>query len=439
MNNDTADILIVDDTPDNLRLLSNMLIQQGYNVRKAINGKMALTAVQTVLPDLILLDIMMPDMTGHEVCQQLKAEPATAKVPIIFISALNETFDKVKSFQVGGADYITKPFKLEEVLVRVQNQLSIRALQAELNEKNSKLQKALDELKQAQSQLVEQEKMSGLGQLVAGIAHEINNPVNFIAGNLAHARQYFQDLLNFIKLYQQEYPHLTPPLEESMEDLDLEFLSLDLPKLMNSMQTGAERIQAIVLGLRSFYRLDEADIKSIDLHKGIDSTLMLLRYRLKGYEKRPEIKIIKEYGDLPAVTCYANHINQVFFSLFNNAIDAIEAVPIGELKTPTIWISTEQPSNSAIIIRIKDNGAGISEEAQARVFEPFFTTKPIGKGKGLGLSASYSTIVERHNGRLTYHSSSGKGTEFTIEIPVSLMQQSGDRSKDEGKLNSHQA
>ncbi|MBD2004633.1 MULTISPECIES: sensor histidine kinase [Cyanophyceae] len=419
-----ADILIVDDTPDNLRFLSSLLLDEGYNVRKATNGQMALTAVKTVPPDLILLDVNMPNMSGYEVCELLKKDSPTSSVPVIFLSALDDVMDKVKAFKVGGVDYITKPFKIEEVLARIQNQLTIKNLQNELQAQNTQLQQALNELKKAQAQLVQKEKMLGLGQLAAGMAHEINNSIGFVSSNLEPASEYIQDLLHLIDLYQQEYPNPSIPIQKAIQEIDLDFLSLDIKKIMGSMQTGAERISTMILALRIFSRLNESDIKAVDIHEGLDSTLLLLQHRLRKERKCPEIKVIKRYGNLPLVTCYASQLNQVFFNLLNNAIDAIESgleKGITELSSPTIWINTELTAYKTVSIQIKDNGIGIDEKVRSRLFNPFFTTKPVGQGSGLGLVTSYEIVVEKHKGELRCNSSPGQGAEFTIEIPVQLI------------------
>ncbi|MBD2743387.1 response regulator [Coleofasciculus sp. FACHB-1120] len=419
-----ADILIVDDTPDNIRFLSSLLLDKGYNVRKSINGQMALTAAKTLPPDLILLDINMSGMNGYEVCERLKKDTETSSVPVIFLSALDDVLDKVKAFNVGGVDYITKPFQIEEVLARIQNQLTIQNLQNQLKGQNTQLQKALGDLKKAQAQLIQKEKMIGLGQLAAGMAHEINNSIGFISGNLDPACKYIQDLLNLISLYQQEYPNPTPSVQKAIREIDLDFLGSDIQMLVGSMKTGVERICTMLLALRIFSRLNESDIKAVDIHEGLNSTLLLLQHRLRGEGKRQEIQVIKKYGNLPLVNCYASQLNQVFLNLLNNAIDALESgigQKVSESSSPTIWISTELSAWETIIIRIKDNGIGIPEEMRSRLFDPFFTTKPVGKGSGLGLLTSYEIVVEKHKGQLTCHSLPEQGAEFTIEIPVHLV------------------
>jgi len=294
-----------------------------------------------------------------------------------------------------------------------------------LRQKNQDLEIALQELKQAQGQLVQSEKMSSLGQLVAGVAHEINNPVNFIYGNLTHASQYAHDLLELVASYQQHYPAPPDDLEELIEDIDLEFLVEDLPKLLTSMQVGAERIQRIVRSLRHFSRMDESETKSVDIHEGIESTLLILQNRLKAKPDEVEIIVDRLYGDLPPVECYAGQLNQVFMNILSNAIDAMEeqrkltnVQSAQEPPTPTIQIKTAAIGPDRLRIDITDNGPGIPLKLQPRLFDPFFTTKEIGKGTGLGLSISYQIVVDKHGGSLSCTSAPGQGTTFTIEIPL---------------------
>jgi signal transduction histidine kinase len=424
-NHHKKNILVVDDTPDNLRLLSAMLTAHGFEVRKALNGKMALTACQMVLPDLILLDINMPGMDGYQVCQQLKADDKTCEVPVIFISALDDVVDKVKAFDVGGVDYIAKPFHGAEVVLRIENQINLRLLQVKLQEKNFLLQQAIDNLQASQVKQIQNEKMVALGQLVAGLAHEINNPISFIYGNLQYAGQYVQDLVNIIEVYQQEYPKPTPKIQEIAKDIDLNFVIKDLQDLIGAMYRGSDRIREIVLALQHFSRHDEAEMKRVNIHEDIENTLVMLQHRLRETADRPEIVIIKDYGNLPLVSCYASELNQAFMHLLNNAIDAIEERVENQsspfyflLTTPQIRIHTEVTDLNMVKIAIADSGVGIEESLRSRLFDPFFTTKPVGKGSGLGLSISYQIIVQKHRGNITYNSSVGKGAEFAIEIPI---------------------
>ncbi|MBD2358830.1 GHKL domain-containing protein [Tolypothrix sp. FACHB-123] len=287
----------------------------------------------------------------------------------------------------------------------------------ELTDKNIKLRQTLKELQYTQMQLIQQEKMFSLGQLVAGIAHEINNPINFIHGNLYATEEYIRNLLELLKIYQIKYPHPDREILIFAQEIDLSFLVDDLAKILSSMRNGTERIREIVIGLRNFSRLDEADFKVIDIHEGIDSTLLILKNRLQAKPGFPGIQIIKEYGKLPLVECYPGKINQVFMHIITNAIDALEEK---SSQQSYIRICTEVTNKNTILIRIIDNGSGIPEDVYSHLFDPFFTTKPVGKGTGLGLSISYQIVVEKHGGKLVCNSKVGEGTEFIIEIPIRL-------------------
>ncbi|TAF27082.1 MAG: PAS domain S-box protein [Oscillatoriales cyanobacterium] len=290
-------------------------------------------------------------------------------------------------------------------------------------QKSQELQTALCELQQTQMQLVQTEKMSSLGQVLAGIAHEINNPVGFVAGNLCHVRGYVLDLLDIVQMYREECPNPPAKIQKQAEDIDLEFLAEDLPKLLNSMHTGCERIVEIIQTLRNFSRADEAKFKPADIHEGLESTLLMLNSRLKAKAHWQGIEVIKEYGELPQIQCHPGQLNQVFMNILANAIDALEESSSQAKKTPnsscpTITIKTEMIDDKRICIRIADNGPGIPQDNIVRLFDPFFTTKPVGKGTGLGLSISHQIVVEKHKGKLQCISEPGKGTEFIIEIPI---------------------
>lgn len=310
-----------------------------------------------------------------------------------------------------------------ELVQAVGDQLAIAidqaALYAESQASSRELQVALQELKQTQSQIVQSEKMSSLGQLVAGIAHEINNPVNFIHGNIQHSLDYTQGLMELLQLYRSTYSEPTAAIAEKIEAIDLEFLCEDLPKSMASMQMGTERIREIVKSLRLFSRLDEAEFKPVDIHEGIDSTLMILQSRIKGRPDRDGIQIVKEYGELPEVECFAGQLNQVFMNVLSNAIDALEdQVAVSDNNSsPSIVIKTAITANNQVSIHFIDNGSGISPEVQAQMFNPFFTTKAVGKGTGMGMAISYQIITEKHGGQILCHSTLGQGTEMVIQIP----------------------
>ncbi|MBD2198629.1 HAMP domain-containing protein [Calothrix anomala FACHB-343] len=289
-------------------------------------------------------------------------------------------------------------------------QHSYQTLEQRVEERTQELKQALQDLKATQAQLIQTEKMSSLGQMVAGIAHEINNPINFIYGNIRCADEYIQDLLNLINLYEQQYPESNCIIEERIEDIDFNFLKKDLLKLLDSMKIGAERIREIVLSLRNFSRLDEADIKEVDIHEGIDNTLLILSHRIKS-----DITVLTNYRDLPLVECYPAQINQVFMNILSNAIDAL--LELESQTTKQIFIETSKLDDTYIKVGIRDNGPGIPPEIRNKLFDPFFTTKPVGKGTGLGLSICYQ-IIDKHKGRIELASEVGKGTEFAILLPI---------------------
>jgi signal transduction histidine kinase len=326
--------------------------------------------------------------------------------------------------------------KDKERLARANADLELTS--QNLQEQTEQLKQALFDLQQAQVLLVQNEKMIGLGQMVAGIAHEINNPISFINGNLAYAKEYFDQLLLLLQLYQQHYPEPIPEVQLAIEESDLNFLFQDLPKLISSMEIGAHRINEIICSLRNFSRLDEVGMKSVNIHEGIDNTLLILNNRLRSHSGSQKIQVIKEYGNLPLVECYAGELNQVFMNIISNAIDALEeqqnqgekvqinspiylhchySLPATNQQLPTIYIRTQIVENSRIKIQILDNGPGIPKSLHSRIFDPFFTTKPVGKGTGLGLSISHR-VIQEHGGSLKCNSSPQQGTEFIIEIPL---------------------
>jgi len=425
-----ADILVVDDTPDNVRFLSKILAEYGYSVRKAISGTMALTAVQTQQPDLILLDIKMPDLDGYEVCQKLKKDPTTESIPVIFLSAWSEVDSKLKGFQVGGIDYITKPFQFEEVIARIETQLTITRLQSQLKHQNQELRETLQELHQTQDKLVQEQKMASLGRFVAGVSHEINNPVSFIACNIPPAEHYVFQISSLIRAYQEHYPDPPKPIKSLADDIDIDFALSDLRKIFRSIRNGAERIQTIVLALRIFSRLDEAEFKPVDVHQGIESTLVLLKHRLDELKPAQScvrgVQIHKDYSDLPDIVCNAKYINQAIYNLIDNAIHALEAKAQAVIEPglntwiPSLWICTYQNDSNQIAISIKDNGIGIQPDHLSKLFDPLFKYQREGNSQslGLGLHTAYQIIVEQHHGEITCNSSPNEGSEFTIYLPI---------------------
>ncbi|MDY7003001.1 MAG: ATP-binding protein [Cyanobacteriota bacterium] len=372
-------------------------------------------------PDLafILLDVVMEtNDAGLNVVRYIREELNNRRIQII-----------LRTGQPGEApeEYVIRNYEINDYRTKVEltrQRLitsTISALRAYRNviaveDKSIELTQTLKTLQKTQLQLIQTEKMSSLGKMIAGIAHEINNPITFISGNIDYAREYVSDLLELIDLYQENSSVPVAAIEEKLEDLDLGFLSQDLKKLLNSMETGCDRISKIVLGLRNFSRLDEAQMKPVNIHEGLENTLLILQHRLIANGSYPEITVVKNYGELPPVNCYANQMNQVFMEIFNNAIDVLTTSEnLG--KNPTIFITTEMKDSETVRVSIADNGIGMSENICPRIFDPFFTTKPVGKGTGLGLSIGYQIITEQHKGQLQCISQLGKGTEFIIDIP----------------------
>lgn len=437
-------ILIVDDNITNIKLLFNILKEYGFKILIAKDGMSTISTVQKILPDIILLDVIMPGIDGFETCRRLKASPIAKDIPIIFMTALSDSIDKVKGLNLGAVDYITKPFQYDEVLARINIHLRLQAeiknrtaaenslkqltanLEKEIEKRTTELTNSLTTLHQLQLQLIQHEKMSALGDLVSGIAHEINNPINFIAGNIQYIEDYCQDLLNLLKLYEEIYPEPVEKIQENIQEIDLEYLKKDLFEILASMKIGTDRLIHLSKSLRIFSRADTSEMISCNIHEGIDSTLLMLKSRLKATEYRAEIQIIKNYGKLPDIKCYLGQLNQVFMNLISNAIDAIDEKSTSNYNNSQsqstnnhIIISTYiKPDNKYAIISIKDNGPGIHPDIKERIFERLFTTKAVGKGTGLGLSIGREIIEDKHQGKLQCISTPGEGTEFIIEIPT---------------------
>lgn len=429
-------ILIVDDEPTvhqvtRLALKNFSFDAKPLNLLSAYSSQEAKQLIAEN-PDaaLILLDVVMEtNDAGLEVIKYIREELNNKRIRIILRTGQpGEAPEESVIINYDINDYRLKVELTRQKLITT----TIAALRSYrdftiIEEQSLKLTQALESLQKAQLQLVQSEKMSALGNLVAGIAHEINNPIGFVMGNLKMARQYVGDLLELIELYQKYYPNPEPEIEEEIEEIDLEYVREDLPKLFNSLKVGSERIRNISTSLRTFSRADTENQIPFNIHEGIDSTLLILKHRLKADEYRPEITIIKNYGDLPLINCYSGQLNQVFMNLLANAIDALEESNQGrtfeeiEANPNQIEITTcfsEDEKN--IVIKIADNGLGIPQEIHHKIFENLFTTKSVGKGTGLGLSIVRQIILEKHKGNLYFNSQVGKGTEFVIEIPISV-------------------
>ncbi len=411
-------IMVIDDKPSNLRLLESMLSEQGYRVRIFPKGSLAIKSASKDPPDLILLDINMPEMSGFEVCRHLKMNPATQDLPIIFISAMTETMDKVKAFKLGGVDYITKPFQLEEVDARISLHLALRRTKSALEEKNRILEETLKDLKTAQLQLIQSEKMAALGVLVAGIAHEINNPVNFIKSSIMGLGQDMQDLEKLLEVYEQciqncSDTRLHNQIGEIKAKIEFETLKTEMPLLVENIHQGVQRTEEIIVSLRSYSRMDDVPTETADIHQLIGAALVILKNRYKHH-----ISIEKQFARVPLLSVNPGKLIQVLINLISNAIDAIEIMEAQRAGRITIKTTVQSHKNGvSAVIAISDNGIGISPENKSKIFDPFFTTKPIGKGTGLGLSISIG-IIEEHNGRIEVSSNQGRGSTFTIVLPI---------------------
>lgn len=423
-------ILVVDDSPTNLKIMVATLINEGYEVTTAISGERALKQISYDLPDLILLDIQMPGINGFETCKKLKENPQTKDIPIIFMTALTDTESVVKGFSLGAVDYITKPFQAAEVIARVKTHIHLQQLRNNLEKKvetkTNQLAQALEDLKASQVKLIRSEKMSVLGELISGIAHELNNPIGSINSNVNHLEIYIKNILYHLSLYQKYCQNAVPEITKNSEDIDLDFIIKDLPDLINSMKAGSERISHLSSSLRIFSRSELSQNQKVpfQLHQSINSTLLILNHRLKYNQHRAAIQVVKKYADIPPIECSPGQLGQVFMNIISNAIDAIdefaEQTGFSQLKiTPEIVICTGiNYEKTGVCIRVKDNGFGMSEEVKAQVFDNYFTTKAVGKGTGLGLSIAHQIVVENHGGKLWCESNLGQGSEFILEFPI---------------------
>ncbi len=420
-------ILVVDDNPTNLTVISQALRTEGWQVRMAVDGEDALSKVAQNPPELILLDVQMPGINGFEVCKRLKADDKTSDIPIIFMTALSDTDSKVKGLSLGAVDYVTKPFEQQEAIVRVRIHLRLRyltqTLEEQVRDRTQALSQALRELQHSHLQVIQSEKMSALGNLVAGVAHEINNPIGCVVGNVSAVEATIKDLFSVIDLYGKHFPNPGAEIENELETVDLDYLREDLPKLVKAMRDGSDRIVSISRSLSTFSRADADRKQAFNIHEGIDSTILILRHRLKANESRPEIQVSIDYGTLPLVECFPGQLNQVFMNILANAIDAIEesnqSRSFIELEANPNWIKVQTTSTgNHVQISIFDNGAGMPEEVRLRIFDHLYTTKTVGKGTGLGLAIAQQIIEEKHGGTIDVNSQVSKGTTFIVRIPV---------------------
>ncbi len=403
-----GNILIVDDTPANLRLLTQMLAEQNFKVRPVPSGKLALNAIQAATPDLILLDIKMPQMDGYEVCRLLKADPTTRDIPIIFISALDEVEDKIKAFRVGGVDYITKPFQFEEVQARIETHLTIKQLQNELqayaNELEDRVAQKVRELEQEHAKVIHAGKMAAIGELATGVAHELNQPLTAIT--------FEADYLHHLAEHHGQAE--TPPDGDIWSELH---------EMGANLTADVERCRRIIDHLRTFGRVSEEDVSLVDLNAPIRDSFILTEERLKQHS----VFIHRELApDLPPIRANPHRLEQVFLNLVNNAEHAMAEMAARVTERSSYQKHLEiitRVEDNQVIATVRDNGCGIPPEARENIFEPFFTTKPAGEGTGLGLSISHE-IVSKYHGEITFESEVDKGTTFTIRFPIAAEGQS---------------
>lgn len=419
-NTDSVTLLLIDDQIIIGEAVSRILANEAdIAVHYLSDPTQAIQKAISIKPTVIFLDMVMPEIDGLMLLRWFRSHPVTHDIPIVMLSGKEEPKLKADAFAEGANDYLIKLPDAVELIARIRyhskaysNLKNLTATTDKAQQQARQLEKTLQELQNTQAQLIQTAKMSSLGRMVAGLAHELNNPINFIQGNLSPLNSYVQALLNLIELYQQEYPDSTLAIQEQIAEMNLDFMINDLPKILSSMRIGSDRIREIVLSLRNFSRLDQAEKKAVNIHEGIESTLLILSHRLKQ-----GIEVIREYGDLPLIECYPAQLNQVFMNILSNAIDALL-----EQKAQTqkqIIIQTEAISFHQVRVTIRDNGPGIDSEIQSKIFDPFFTTKPVNKGTGLGLAISYQ-IIENHHGNIHLTSRTEYGTEFAIEIPIAL-------------------
>lgn len=430
LNTAPAVIFIVDDDNGSRQLLNDILSSSNYLIHTFSNGREALMAAQEQPPNLILLDVMMPEMDGFEVCKLLKENPLTRFVPVVMVTTLNEKTMKLKGIAVGADEFISKPVDSTEILLRTRNMLLVQQyqeflkqhaviLEQQVRQRTEELEKAVDDLKATQQQMVQQEKLAAIGQLTAGIAHEINNPVGFISSNVSTLNKYCEKLTQYIDFLLKQFqisqsdPDLARRLQETRSQMKIERVLKDIPEMIGETLDGVERIKSIVNDLKCFSRLDDSHHVLADINQCLESSLNIVHNELKY-----KATLKKELGDLPQLLCYPQQLSQVFVNLLVNAAHAIEEQ--GEIVVRS-WCAGDN-----ILVVISDTGCGITDMVRSHIFEPFFTTKELGKGTGLGLSIS-ADIINRHGGEISLVSEVGVGTTFTICLPlISPVNASGD-------------
>lgn len=419
--NQTITVLLVDDQVIVGEVIRRSLeTQPDITFHYCADPNRAIQIALQIQPTVILQDLVMPDVDGLMLLRWFRQHPQTAHIPMIVLSNKEDASMKAAAFTHGANDYLTKLPDPIELIARIRyhsqafnNFQALVVSTAAAQEQALRLTSTLNQLQEAQAQLIQTEKMSGLGQMVAGIAHEINNPVNFIYGNLKYVQQHANDLTEIVQLCQQHQSELPPMIQAAMAEIDLQFVQDDFHQAIGSMGKGADRISSIVKSLRNFARLDEADQKEVDLHEGIDSTLMLLDYRLGN-----QFKVNRQFGDLPKVQCYPAQLNQVFMHLINNAIDAIQTQREQNAHLiPQITITTTQISEQEVELQIHDNGVGIPAALKDQIFNPFFTTKSVDTGKGLGLAICYR-VIHTHHGEIEIESVPGESTTAIVRLPI---------------------
>ena len=417
----TPNIFIVDDDHCSQQLLGDVLMRTGHATRLFPDGKSALKAAREAPPDLILLDVMMPDMDGFEVCRLLKTDEATSHIPVVLVTCLNEKTMRLKGIAAGADDFISKPFDATEIQLRTHNLLLVKeyqdhlkvhaeSLDQQVRLRTTELEKVISELKSTQRQMIQQEKMATIGQLSAGIAHEINNPVGFIASNSSSLGKYCEKILKFMETQQEALlsgrtdPENIEELQELRRQMKIDYIVKDIPEMIAETMEGVERIKSIIRDLKSFSRTEESEQKDADIIQCLESTINIANNELKY-----KATIKREYGDLPLLRCYPQQLGQVFMNLLVNAAHAIDTHGVVTVRT---W-----HDDGFIYVSISDTGCGISDEVKAHIFEPFFTTKEAGKGTGLGLSIS-SEIVRNHGGEIRVESEIGQGSTFIVSLPL---------------------